>query len=328
MLGLFVVPTTVAPCAGPPGLAACGVSNLWEVAHAALMQENQRLVAANSTEPGTYLDFGNFLMAFKLAKEMLARRHAVLPADKKDTRPASLDLGCGGGFLVYVLRALGSDSRGVNPFDKTSRVAQLLPPTWRALGLTSSDPPAVRCTPVQTGLPLAPWRADGGGAGAVRGGKRACGAGGGGGGGKLRFDVVTALKMQFHTKLRDPTGKQRGLVRWSAREWDYFLQDLARHHLRREAVMLLEFINGFGAGYGNTPDVMELFTSLGARSKNRHTVIFDTPGWVEKARARPPVSGIENATQASSMFAPRCPWEQQHTNKPHGQQHGNGKRAR
>ena len=110
-----------------------------------------------------------------------------------------------------------------------------------------------------------------------------------------------------------------------AEEWEFWFRSLAARHLNPKASVLLEFINGFGAGYGNTPDVMELFTSLGARSKNRHTVIFDTPGWVEKARARPPVSDIENATQASSMFAPRCPWEQQH--KQHEHQPGNGKRA-
>ena len=46
-----------------------------------------------------------------------------------------------------------------------------------------------------------------------------------------------------------------------------------------------------------------VFTSLGARSKKPPQGHLRHTRWVEKARARPPVSDIENATQASSNRA-------------------------
>ena len=36
------------------------------------------------------------------------------------------------------------------------------------------------------------------------------------------------------------------IVRWSTREWDFFLEDLAKHHLHpTRSTVILNFINGF-----------------------------------------------------------------------------------
>ena len=43
------------------------------------MAENRRLIAANSSEPGTYLDYSNFLMASNVADNVLRRRGVGLP---------------------------------------------------------------------------------------------------------------------------------------------------------------------------------------------------------------------------------------------------------
>ena len=55
-----------APCADPP-LPICDLNSLWTHAYEKLMAENRRLIAANSSEPGTYLDYSNFLMASNVA---------------------------------------------------------------------------------------------------------------------------------------------------------------------------------------------------------------------------------------------------------------------
>ena len=146
------------PCVDP-ALPLCDLNSLWTHAYEKLMAENRRLLAANSSEPGTYLDYSNFLMASNVADNVLRRRdRALARANSTLSRagaarftaayarrpPATLDLGCGGGFLMYWLRALGATARGVNPIDRTMRAAQLLPPTWRALGLSDairSPPP-------------------------------------------------------------------------------------------------------------------------------------------------------------------------------------------
>ena len=45
-----------------PALPLCDLNSLWTHAYEKLMAENRRLIAANSSEPGTYLDYSNFLM--------------------------------------------------------------------------------------------------------------------------------------------------------------------------------------------------------------------------------------------------------------------------
>ena len=60
-----------APCADPP-LPICDLNSLWTHAYEKLMAENRRLIAANSSEPGTYLDYSNFLMASNVADNVLA----------------------------------------------------------------------------------------------------------------------------------------------------------------------------------------------------------------------------------------------------------------
>ena len=61
-----------APCADPP-LPLCDLNSLWTHAYEKLMAENRRLLAANSSEPGTYLDYSNFLMASNVADNVLRR---------------------------------------------------------------------------------------------------------------------------------------------------------------------------------------------------------------------------------------------------------------
>ena len=49
------------PCVDP-ALPLCDLNSLWTHAYEKLMAENRRLLAANSSEPGTYLDYSNFLI--------------------------------------------------------------------------------------------------------------------------------------------------------------------------------------------------------------------------------------------------------------------------
>ena len=68
--------------------------------------------------------------------------------------------------------------------------------------------------------------------------------------------------------------------------------------------LLLEFINGFGAGYGDTEDVKALFRELGAAPQSRALWAFDEPGWVEKARA---LAVGTVATRSPALFPDACP---------------------
>ena len=68
--------------------------------------------------------------------------------------------------------------------------------------------------------------------------------------------------------------------------------------------MLLEFINGFGAGYGDTEDVKALFRELGAAPQSRALWAFDEPGWVEKARA---LAVGTVTTRSPALFPDACP---------------------
>ena len=217
------------PCPGAPAVQSCTEAALARHADLALAQR-----------PGSHRDARSFARHHAYAREIL-KVHASAHAreDRASRRkPTTLDIGCGAGFVVFNLRALGADAHGMNAPDHT---APSLLPSWRALGLY---PGAVRCAPVLTGQAMPSFG--------------------------VKFDVVSAFKMQFHTRRCGPAepapcspGK---FVRWGAEEWEFWLGSLASHHLNPRASVLLEFINGFGAGWGDEDErVKELLSKLGGR---------------------------------------------------------------
>ena len=230
------------PCPGPPNLSRCTGKALLAKAMSEL-----RTDAAN-----TYRDESHFLRHASYAAALI---HAS--AFDIGAKPAVLDIGCGAGYFLYALRALGAEPRGMNAPDVT---APSLLPSWRALGLY---PGALRCAPILAGAAIPPF--------------------------DVRFDVVTAFKMQFHTK-RDPANPA-AFVRWGAAEWAFWFEDMARHHLKPRATVLLEFISGFHAGLGGPAEdvgVRELLVrrlggrplaSLGAYKANGAMWLFAGPAW-------------------------------------------------
>ena len=82
------------PCVDP-ALPLCDLNSLWTHAYEKLMAENRRLLAANSSEPGTYLDYSNFLMAIAAAFLMVTdapearrvvRAHQRQPLARRDAQ--------------------------------------------------------------------------------------------------------------------------------------------------------------------------------------------------------------------------------------------------
>ena len=78
------------PCVDP-ALPLCDLNSLWTHAYEKLMAENRRLIAANSSEPGTYLDYSNFLMASNVADNVLRRRDRALGLATRGRRIISTD---------------------------------------------------------------------------------------------------------------------------------------------------------------------------------------------------------------------------------------------
>ena len=83
------------------------------------------------------------------------------------------------------------------------------------------------------------------------------------------------------------------IVRWSTREWDFFLEDLAKHHLHpTRSTVILNFINGFSVGTGLTPEVRQFMDGLGTGARlGGLTVQLAGDAWlksVQQMKSRPP----------------------------------------
>ena len=168
--------------------------------------------------------------------------------------PSFLDIGCGIGFYLYTLRSLGYGVRGLTHPTSARR-------TFRARGRRSTSSPA----------PSAARR--------CRRSRRCRSRKG------ERFSVVTAFKMQFHTRPRVDGDdairtKKGGLARWGAPEWRYRLADLRRTtcgRARCPSSNLCAASAQTGAP-SESADLGALFTALGARLVDRNGTKLRTWG--------------------------------------------------
>ena len=77
-----------------------------------------------------------------------------------------------------------------------------------------------------------------------------------------KFDLITAFLVCFNNH------KQRDL--WAVPEWDFFLDDVARHLTRRGTLWLELNLEYDGTFY--TPELREFFESRGARIENQKVI--------------------------------------------------------
>ena len=138
-----------------------------------------------------------------------------------------LDIGCGGGFLLFILEQLGHRGLGLDTdeFPLFGELTQLLGVSRKIWAVRAFEP-----------LP------DLG----------------------RKFDWITAFSPAFQ-------GIHTQDWRWGAPEWQFFLDDLARH-LKPGGRIFFGLNPCYGGDY-YTPDILELFLRRGATVK-RENVLF------------------------------------------------------
>ena len=139
-----------------------------------------------------------------------------------------LDIGCGGGFFLFILKQFGHSCLGLDTDE--------FPPFRRT-------DPASRCFPAKFGRSALSNR---------------CPISG------RKFDWITAFSPAFQ-------GIHTQDWRWGAPEWEFFLDDLARH-LKPGGRIFFGLNPCYGGDY-YTPEILELFLRRGA-TVERENVLF------------------------------------------------------
>ena len=135
-----------------------------------------------------------------------------------------LDLGCGPGFFIYVARKLGHSGVGLDIDEQ---------PVFReTLQLLQVERIVHRILPQQP-LPA----------------------------NEIKYDLITSYLTCFHRIERLPNGSWRT---WSPADWQFFIDDVRAHQLKRGGMLLLEF-HPDKDGELYPANVRELFARNGAR---------------------------------------------------------------
>ncbi len=182
-----------------------GVANLINNLSRSVPGVQTNIASPNYAGPGT-----GVMKVWQTASQMRHWLRQIAEQREQEGRGSNrpmrvLDLGCGLGTFPFVMRTFGYGVHGLAPRDSAWREQQL---TWKSLQLGSN----LRCASVNPFERIEKF-------------------------GNERFDIVTALKMQFNTFLDADTLKFR---RWGLPEWRFFLHDIAKNHLAEDGIMALQ----------------------------------------------------------------------------------------